>query len=260
MKTLGGKEVSLFIPSNVFYEMITYAKLHKPKEICGWGELELKDGNYAVKKVFIAPQETSRTSAEQTEEGWNELRGKLTEAHRFQWHSHVEMNVYQSLDDQKTEESIMNTFQDYLISAIVNVKGEIKAFLTVNFNGMVLKDELNVLVYHPDVDASMIQSEIDRCCKEKEFEFVSMATYKGGQGKPYNYEDYEKKDEGECLWCEDSESYLEYDTDAEAWFCPSCRKEYKEIHAERAKLENRYNKGKKKKRERGRRKQEHGFF
>lgn len=105
-------------------KVFTFALLHS-EEINGWGLVEREGNKFFVKDVFILKQKTTfahvvgdiQTLSEYVATCPHPAKIKL------QWHSHVNMSVFYSGEDQSTIEGY-NGITDYMISMVINQKKE----------------------------------------------------------------------------------------------------------------------------------------
>jgi len=121
--------VKIIVPRLVLLEMYLYAR-EATGEISGLGKVERIGTDFRISEVRIFEQEctSSETELNNTElskffEEIVEQGGDMTEW-RLWWHSHATMGTFFSGTDIECEKNLMECFGDYLISMVVNKKGE----------------------------------------------------------------------------------------------------------------------------------------
>lgn len=143
-----------------------------PTEINGFGYIERAGNTFFLDEVFILDQVVTMGSADVREEALLQHLCELTSAGedagkmRFQWHSHVNMDVYFSKTDRDT---IENYAGDWMISLVANKFGEYKVRLDV-FKPFRVWTPVDVTIraaIDPDTASSCQQEIRDKVREEK---------------------------------------------------------------------------------------------
>jgi len=122
----------VFVPLSV-WQKIQYFVGHCQYEINGLGTVQRSGNDFTVEDVFLLKQHTGPGMNVVTDpKALNKFIYDLVSAGgdasklKFQWHSHVDMLPFFSLEDMATIAGYMN---DYMISLVVNKQGDFRCRL-----------------------------------------------------------------------------------------------------------------------------------
>lgn len=175
---LKDKEPKVFITKNALDKIETFCA-ECDKEI-GWLATACKSKqNYVIKDCFLFKQEVASTTCELTEEGLNDFAQEIikTEKGVEIWneikcwgHSHVNMNVLPSGQDEKQFENLAKNQDDFFIRIIANKKNKISISI-IDFEEGLRYDELDYTVMF-DLETNnrikQLKEIINNCKKELE--------------------------------------------------------------------------------------------
>src|SRR5690606_2508550 len=110
------------------FEYAAWANHHFGTEIAGWGHFSEENGIY---KLAPLPKQTVKGAEVDSfpTEITNDVNYDISDM-TVQWHSHVEMGVNPSYTDKQFIKDALE-IMPYLISIIVNVKGEYSAEINI---------------------------------------------------------------------------------------------------------------------------------
>lgn len=162
------------MPIEVFQKMS--ALVRNSNEEIGWLALCKKEANsYNIYEVTICDQEVSETTVELDEKGIQKIAEELISANRENemnnvrcWgHSHVDMSVSPSGQDDKTFEEYYKQCGDYFIRLIMNRKGEYYIDLADYEEGVIYKN-LKLTFIYPENEFQLMKAidELERKLKE----------------------------------------------------------------------------------------------
>lgn len=162
------------MPIEVFQKMS--ALVRNSNEEIGWLALCKKEANiYNIYEVTICDQEVSETTVELDEKGIQKIAEELISANREDemnnvrcWgHSHVDMPVSPSGQDDKTFEEYYKQCGDYFIRLIMNRKGEYYIDLADYEEGVIYKN-LKLTFIYPENEFQLMKAidELERKLKE----------------------------------------------------------------------------------------------
>lgn len=130
-KLIGGHKSIAPLPvvvltMNSFLKIISYTQLC-PFEISGMGMVDVKDGVFTIRDVFILKQTVTPVHAEIDPVCLNQFISDLSQSGgntadiKFQWHSHAKVPAFFSVEDIET---IKSYFGDFMISFVTNHNGD----------------------------------------------------------------------------------------------------------------------------------------
>jgi hypothetical protein len=134
---IDGECPKIVMSRDMMNKLFAYATLAKG-EISGLGEVEVKDGEIRVVDTCLLKQECGGATTDIDPDDlakWNlEMiqAGKDTQRWRLWWHSHADMGVFFSGTDSTCAKDLLNCFGDFVVSVVVNRKGEV--YGRINYN------------------------------------------------------------------------------------------------------------------------------
>lgn len=151
-------------------------------EISGFGTIEERADGFEITEVFLVKQVCTGSTTEIDEADiavWLGEIGDKNNKLRLWWHSHAHMGVFWSGTDEATQKLIDPP--DYLISLVMNKKGEFLIRIQLKRVPKLVFDEVPLIVLNPKYDN--LRAECEKEVKEK----VSTKTYSyaGGYGGGY---------------------------------------------------------------------------
>ena len=166
------------LPIEVFQKMS--ALVRNSNEEIGWLALCKKEANsYNIYEVTICDQEVSETTVELDEKGIQKIAEELISTNREDemnnvrcWgHSHVDMPVSPSGQDDKTFEEYYKQCGDYFIRLIMNRKGEYYIDLADYEEGVIYKN-LKLTFIYPENEFQLMKAidELERKIEELKVE------------------------------------------------------------------------------------------
>lgn len=173
----------------IHIDLEAYRDIRSIVEVCGeevgWYGLVDREGlNFYIRSVHLIKQQVSSTTCELDEDGQVEFIMSLSDEDknrvRFWGHSHVNMGVFASGQDEKQ----MDDFKDceYFLRGIFNKKGDAKFSIYLNDLGLIIDD------VPWTIDFTIEEERKERWreeVKEKVSEIVYQSAY-GGYGR-YRY-------------------------------------------------------------------------
>lgn len=127
------------------------------EEFSCFGSVELTDrSTITIKDIFIPEQKCDGSSTEPTTEGYRKMYEEAEnsmgpdESLRCWIHSHVDMKVFWSTDDEKAIENIDNG--DWHVAIVINKKGDFKARIDYYRPIRLHVDDLPVKIEKPGLD------------------------------------------------------------------------------------------------------------
>ena len=200
------EHITLVIPMNVYYQMMTYVKL-LDDEINGLGLIEKIGGaTYRVSEIFLLKQTVSKSACDIDPAAMAQLmeklinEGKNPSMLRFWWHSHNTMGTFWSGTDERTGKQFAGT--EYLFSLVANHKEEMRAKMNI-FQPVELSiDNITILIETPSAQESLIEDckkEIEECVSTEETVFVpyhqrTQCDFQFGHNNFHRAEEVERKD------------------------------------------------------------------
>lgn len=144
----------------------TYVRLAKG-EISGLGTVEVRGGNFLVTELLLFEQtcNASHTSLNTGDIAsfltQAVMDGRPTEDLKLWWHSHVNMDVFWSQEDEGTAQRLSNGV--WFLSLVANKRSEYLCRLDIFDPVPITLDELEVIVIYPDDPEldEIVQAEID---------------------------------------------------------------------------------------------------
>lgn len=181
---------TLWLPPAVYSQLMYYA-WKVDAEVGGMGILEFNSpdpNDIYVKEVFLVEQTVHGTECNLSSEGmFNKYAGFIQGGDDYRathmqlwWHSHYTMSPGHSTTDFAT---MKDWDAEYLVSLIINRKGELKAKLMTKVPVMVIGD-IDVSINWFDIaNGTECETEVTELVKKQA---LAVATYKGGyQQKQY---------------------------------------------------------------------------
>ncbi len=152
--------MKIVIQSQAWEKIMQYTDL-AVGEISGLGKVEKIDGYLTVTDVEIFEQETSGAHSTIPTEALAKFqddvvkKGGSMKNYTLWWHSHAHMGVFFSGTDTTTIDG--STEFPYLVSLVVNKKGEYKARLDIHHPVHLVADNVDVDIQEHDDDAEITQ-------------------------------------------------------------------------------------------------------
>jgi len=186
--------VATLVLTNEVYDRITeYVRLIDA-EIGMFGYVTMRDGDFYVDDVFLVEQTVTGASVDFADEGLEYAIQRAIKDERisdlmFCCHSHVNMGAFWSQTDEDMIEGMNNGMTPYLVSLVINKKGETEQRVDFYNPAGPLGDFTSQVRYDLDLrvereDDDVILDEIDRLVKRR---FSPVARSKG---KRSIYDDY----------------------------------------------------------------------
>lgn len=161
-------------------QMLQDAIVDACSEEVGWLYLVKKNGDdYFIYDLIMCEQEVHATTCELKESALNDVGMELLNSNNAEdfnnvrgWgHSHVNMGVSPSTQDDETFEKYMKDCEDYFIRIIVNKKGDVNCELADYENGYLFTNIIPEVDYPHQLEElykklDEIQSEIDELTDE----------------------------------------------------------------------------------------------
>lgn len=143
-------------------------------EVSGLGIVEVENGRYVVRDVFILEQECSGADTELKPEAISKLitdiikAGKDPAKLKFWWHSHVNMSVFWSGTDDECAETLST---EYAFSLVVNKAKERRVRLDLYKPFRITVDHLRI------VELSSDDEELKKSCEKDVKDKVKSKSY-----------------------------------------------------------------------------------
>jgi hypothetical protein len=156
------------------------------QEISGLGRVLLHKGNMFIVNLYLLEQECTASDTELKPEAVAEFLTQLItnnekpEEVKLWWHSHANMGVFWSGTDEGTAAKFGN---GWMLSLVVNKKGESKCRLDIYDPIHVTVDNLELIVTHAPASKEMIaaiEAEVKNKVTSKSY------TYVGGRNAGFN--------------------------------------------------------------------------
>jgi hypothetical protein len=162
-------------------------------EVSGLGRVEVWKDNFYIEDIYLLKQESSGAETILEPEAVAVFMNDIIAAEdvapeeiKLAWHSHANMGVFWSRQDDETARVFGN---GWMLNLVVNKKGEHKCRLSVYEPVLILQDNLALEIFYPAPSQELIESlkeEVKLKVKEKKFTAI---------GGGYN-RDYEKNASG----------------------------------------------------------------
>lgn len=172
IKLIQNKMPNIYIANNAMNKIEQYVK-ESAKEI-GWlGTVVKQDNSYIIEDVFLFKQEVHATTTEITPEGLNEFAMELMSSDegmeiwnnmKLWGHSHVNMGVNPSGQDDKQVETFESCGYDFFIRMITNKRGEMRLDL-YNYENGVIYSEMDYSILYTE-DENRVLDSIDEQIKK----------------------------------------------------------------------------------------------
>ncbi len=189
---------NVYIFDDVKRRLDTYVKL-ATGEISGLGIVEVHGNNLLITDIILFEQNSNPShTALSTADIASFLtqavmQGRPTETLKLWWHSHVNMDVFWSQEDEGTAQGLANGV--WFLSIVANKRGEYLCRLDIFDPVPITLDNLKVIVIYPDdpkLDA-MLQAEIDEKVTFTRHSTYATAVYPYG-GAEVVEEDWEEEE------------------------------------------------------------------
>ncbi len=151
--------MKIVIQAHAWEKIMQYTTL-AVGEISGLGKIEKIDGHLTVTDVDIFEQETSSAHSTIPTESLAKFQDDIVRAggsmknYTLWWHSHAHMSVFFSGTDKSTIDG--STEFPYLVSLVVNKKGEFEARLDIHHPVHLCAEKIDVEIVDDDDDVEII--------------------------------------------------------------------------------------------------------
>lgn len=210
-----GTNFLLVIPDMVYQQIMWWVRNCK-HEVSGFGDLDWDAEHriFTVRKVYLLDQEVSATSTEINPKALGKLMYETraeTNALKWHWHSHVDMDVFWSTDDREVIRSLAQ--QGWVVASVFNKKCEFRTAFSEVITVMGNEHELFVDEVDTTIDRTLstaLTAQWDEELKEKVKEEAKTWIYEGQKWLPSVYGGSDAREAGELTLEEDALGYSAY--------------------------------------------------
>lgn len=179
------KDPGIYLMPEVYCQLMFYAR-NVEKEVGGFGiaTIDKTDNAIDVSEVFLMHQDSEAAECTLKSEAialmYEEMveQGKDTGSVNFWWHSHADMQVFFSGQDNET---LAKWPGDYLIGVCINKKGELKGKIMTRVPLQIMSEVPVFIMWGSPQESGKWTREIAEKVKKVE---PKVTTYKGWQGQP----------------------------------------------------------------------------